>query len=231
MDNRLKIAVLNVATGKYINFIDPLYECISKYFFVDHDVDCFLFTDSDREFNGAKKYKIDRKGFPGDTLYRYHYFLLAEDKLKNYDFLFYLDVDMDIVDFIDEKIVHDMLAVYHPGFYKKHNGTFERRSNCQAFLPSNVTGPYFCGGVQGGKPEHYLKACHAIKKAIDLDNKNNITAVWHDESHWNAYLHKNKPNLKVLSPRYCYYPFKWLLDMEKQAKIVALDKDHEEIRA
>lgn len=228
----MKVAILNVATGKYINFVEQLHNDIREKFMINHDVSFFLFTDNeDKEFpDDVSKYYVERKGFPGDTLYRYHYFLLAKEKLKEYDFLFYLDVDMKILKEIGEEVVGDMVACLHPGFYKQNNGTFERRNQSKAFLPANVTYPYFCGGVQGGKPEHYLKACMQIKDAIDEDDKNQIMAIWHDESHWNAYLHINRPQLKALNPTYCYYPFPWMKQYEKYAKIQALDKNHEEIR-
>ena len=90
----MKIAVLNVATGGYIDLSKRLFQSIKSNFLVDHQVDIFLFTDSGEQFaDNVKKYNIKRRGFPGDTLLRYHYFLLAEKELLQYDFLFYLDAD------------------------------------------------------------------------------------------------------------------------------------------
>ena len=66
-----------------------------------------------------------------------------------------------------------------------------------------------------------------IKKNIDIDLNNNIIAVWHDESHLNRYFIDNKPEIE-LSPSYCY-PENWNLPFEK--KLIALDKNHNEIRS
>ena len=56
-------------------------------------------------------------------------------------------------------------------------------------------------------------------------------ALWHDESHWNAYLRKKTPSL-VLEPAYCYpeeaYP--WLSQYKDTKKIVARIKDEKELR-
>ena len=72
----MKVAVLNVATGGYVELAENLHKSLNENFMTDHEVDIFLFTDSDKEFGeNVRKYQIERKGFPGDTLYRYHYFL------------------------------------------------------------------------------------------------------------------------------------------------------------
>ena len=229
----MKIAILNVATGKYIKFVEKLHRDMREKLFVGHDVSFFLFTDNeDRDFpDDVIKIPVTKKGFPGDTLYRYHYFLKAEQQLQEYDFILYTDVDMAIHKSIGVEIVSNLLAVQHPGFYNKPNGTFERRPTSSACLPHSVVSPYLCGGVQGGRAEHYLEACRAIKEQIDVDDSNGVMAIWHDESHWNCYLHKCGKKVTVLGPEYCYYNFPWISHLKKTAIIEALDKDHEEIRA
>lgn len=229
----MKIAVLNVATGKYINLVDQLHYSIRKNLMNEHDVDIFLFTDSQKDFpSDVKTYQIERRGWPGDTLYRYHYFLKAEEELKKYDFLLYLDVDLCIQSPIGDEIISNLVATEHPGFYGKENGTFERRRQSQAFVPMATSHPYYCGGVQGGKSEIYLKACAEIKQKIDIDDENGILAIWYDESHWNSYL-KNFPPTLSLDPRYCYPTdayFPWIQSFEKSAKIITVAKNEEEIR-
>ncbi len=228
----MKIAVLNVATGKYIKFVDKLHSDMREKLFPGHELHFFLFTDDDeKQFPpDVTKVEVARKGFPGDTLYRYHYFLKAEEQLKKYDFILYTDVDMAIHKNVGDEIISDLLAVHHPGFYKRMNGTFERRKKSRACLPHTVVSPYLCGGVQGGRASDYLEACADIKNKIDQDDVNGIMAIWHDESHWNSYLHKCGKKVTVLGPEYCYYEFPWTKHLEESKIIEALDKDHEEIR-
>ena len=67
-----------------------------------------------------------------------------------------------------------------------------------------------------------------MAEQIDADSTRGITAVWHDESHWNRYLVDHPPTLE-LSPSYCWYP-----DGRSSAfegKIAVVLKDAREMRA
>jgi hypothetical protein len=71
--------------------------------------------------------------------------------------------------------------------------------------------------------------CERIAEAIDSDSGAGITALWHDESHLNAYRQRQRP-ATVLPPAFAYP------DLPEQAaawgiadispKILALTKDH-----
>ena len=232
----MKIAVINIATGIYISLFEKSKDCISKNFFPSHDVDLFLFTDSDKQFEDdrlqIKKYYVKRRGFPGDTLFRYHYFLKAEKELREYDYIFYIDVDMNVIGTVGEEVLVELVATYHPGFYKRSGATFETRKESTAYVPPSFDQKYFCGGFQGGTSENYLKASKQISDNINADGKNKIIAVWHDESHWNAYLKKNPPTI-MLNPSYCYPEerYEWLKEFEETKKIMPMIKDEKTLRS
>ena len=118
----MKIAILNIATNNYKLFLDQLHTSIEKYFLPEHTKDYFVWTDVEKfDFkHDVKIIKIEPQGFPGDTLFRYHYFLMAEDLLKKYDYIFYLDADMGIVDYVGEEVLTDRLGVQHPGFFAEN---------------------------------------------------------------------------------------------------------------
>lgn len=83
---------------------------MASNFLKGHPKFFFIFTDDVREAqrvlailagrNGdeialGRTIRISNRGFPADTLYRYHYFLLREDELLTAtDFLYYMDVDL-----------------------------------------------------------------------------------------------------------------------------------------
>lgn len=231
----MKIAVLNIATGRYIDLFERSKQHISDNFLTSHNVDLFLFTDSDREFSddriNIKKYFIKKRGYPGDTLFRYHYFLLAEKELLKYDYVYYIDVDMNVVSPVGEEIFGDLVATLHPGYYNRSGATFENRLESTAYVDPSDTGPYFCGGFQGGSPEFYLNASREISNNINMDGKKNIIALWHDESHWNSFLRKQKPTL-TLNPEFCYPQenYSWLKQFKDTKKIVCLIKDEKNLR-
>lgn len=248
----MNIGILSIATGKYVKFLRPLYESIQKFFLKDHKKTFIIFTDNVefvtslcQELNIKNQiFQIERKGFPGDTLYRYHHFHSAREKLKSLgidcpDALYYFDADMLVTDNVGDEVLptryKTLIATAHPGFYNRPGnnplGTPETRQMSKAFIPQDRYRPcYWAGGFNGGGFEAFMSLSAGIVGRINEDDKNNIIAVWHDESHLNCYLseHFIINQVKTLTPSYCY-PESWNLSFPK--KIIALDKNHEEVRS
>jgi len=256
------LGFLLVATGSYITYVADVINSIVKYFLPEHKKTFFIFTDKPTELkilenknkiledtkkiiygDGFTDYvitTIKRTGFPGDTLYRYHYFLLQEHEiLQRSDLLYYFDVDMEIVDIIKNEVIPDIredkyfIGVRHPGFYMKEPfknsyGSIETREESSAFVaPDMRKDIYIAGGFNGGLTQYYINMCKYITKNIDIDDSNNIIAVWHDESHLNKFMSHNYDNFNFLDASYCY-PGKMNIKCNK--KIVALDKNHDKVR-
>ena len=143
--------------------------------------------------------------WPMPTLFRYNLFLQQEEKLKEYDYIFYCDIDMLFVNFVGDEILGEGLtAALHPMYALRQNfnAPFEPNPKSTAYIPFHNT--YFAGGFQGGKSGEYIKAMKAMRNTIDLDfERNNYIARWNDESHWNKYLKENPPSV-ILSPAYIY---------------------------
>ncbi len=198
-----KIGIILIATGRYISFFEPIYQSYEKYFLPKYKKKYFLLTDSDKSFgDNVFTYKIIRKGFPGDTLYRYHYFLkIKEDVMNKVDIVYYTDVDMKAVSEIGNEILptneKPLVGVVHPGFFLQNRmGTPETRKNSLAYIDPTEKRPcYVCGGVQGGTVQKYFEASENISNMINTDGEKNIVAIWHDESYWNRYMVSIKINL------------------------------------
>jgi hypothetical protein len=232
----MKIAILNIATNNYKLFLDQLHTSIEKYFLPEHTKDYFVWTDVE-EFNfkhNVRIIKIEPQGFPGDTLFRFHYFLMAEELLKKYDYIFYLDADMGIVDYVGEEILTPRLGVQHPGFFEenKKQGTpdekiYPNNLKSTAYTKKEEIKQYCCGGFNGGSSEEFLKMSKQISNNINVDMDNKIIALWHDESHLNRYFVDNPPT-KILNCGYCAPESAWEVPFPK--KILALDKSVDKLK-
>lgn len=220
------IGLLIMATGKYIQFVDPLINSAEKYFCPNHKVTYFVFTDQemeDRE-NVVKVFQ-SRLGWPYDTLMRYETYYSSKEIIEDQDYLFACDADMLFVDEVGDEILGKLVAAQHPGFIGKR-GSYETNPCSTACVYDHEGEQYFAGGFYGGITEEVLKIFQTNIQNIYKDFENEFIAVWHDESHWNRYCIDHKPTV-ILSPSYLY-PESWELDYPK--KLLALDKNHEEVR-
>ncbi len=246
----MKIGILTIATGKYKKFVIPLYRSIIDKFLGSHEKTFILFTDEPQEIHNEiaalgksfKIIKIERKGFPGDTLLRYNHFSNARQMLLDMgqecpEVLYYFDADMLVHDDVGDEVLptskKDLIATAHPGFYLRPGqnamGTPETNPQSSAFIPQErYRLCYWAGGFNGGKFEDFMNMSKEISLRVDSDNTKGIIAIWHDESHLNAFLSERPEAVKTLTPSFCY-PESWKLPYQK--KIIALDKNHAEIRS
>jgi histo-blood group ABO system transferase len=229
----MKIAINIIATNKYIQFVQPLVDSIEKYFLVDHDITVNLFTDQDAVIyhnrTDIKIHKIPSYGFPDATLLRYHIMFGID---YDCDYIYYLDADMLINDFVGEEILGSLVAVRHPGYFiEPKSGSWETRIESEACVKPSERKKYYAGGFQGGRTGNYILAMEAIIIDIDIDTKRGVTAIWHDESHWNKLLVDFGSGIHELNPSYCM-PQAWSKRVYSKiqhlpAKILALEKSND----
>lgn len=228
-----KIALLLIATNKYDIFIQSFIDSCDKFFLSSQNnmVEYFLFTDSKKEYRSKRiinRIETPHKKWPFVTLLRYHNFLKIKSSLSLFDYLFYSDIDMRFVDYVDEEILSDLVATRHPGtLVLGDKMTPESNPFSTAFISSEDNYVYCAGGFNGGTSVKYFNMCENIAHNIDIDLQNNIIAKWHDESHLNKYFLKNPPS-KILSPSYCF-PEGWNIPFKP--KLLALNKNHQDIRS
>lgn len=166
---------------------------------------------------GVTIFPTEPVDWPLPTLLRYNLFLQQEEKLKDFDYIFYIDIDMRITDWIGEEILgNGLTAAQHPMYALRHNlyPPYDPNPESTAHIPmpgrlieengkKRFEPLYFAGGFQGGKTEDFIKAMKVMREKIDKDFNNNYIARWNDESHWNRYLYEVFPSV-VLNPSYIY---------------------------
>ena len=223
---RFKVGLLVVATGRYINFVEPLINSAKKHFLTNHDVTYFIFTEGQPpKADNIIKIQQNRLGWPYDTMMRYEMYYKAKDLLKDMDYLFASDADMLFVDTVGDEILSDRVATLHPLQFG-NTGSYDRNKNSTACINNGDGKNYFAGGFNGGSTKEFLRLADTITKNIYIDLGKNIIALWHDESHINRYYVDNEPT-KILSSSYCYPEG---LNLPYQQKLLALNKNHAEMR-
>ena len=230
----MKIAVLYIATGKYIVFWKDFFTSSEKFFIPGSTKEYFVFTDATEfEFsNNPQVHTISHQklGWPYDTLLRFQVFLKAKEQLVNCDYIFFFNANMQFVQTItaaeflpDGKTDDGLVATLHPRFFNKPREKFtyeDQQTTSLAYVDKSKGKNYFMGGLNGGTCKAYMKLIEELDKNIQLDLEKNVIARWHDESHLNHYMIDKNP--KILSPAYGYPQGK---DLPFKPKIIIRDKN------
>lgn len=228
------VGLLIMATGRYIEFVEPLVNSAKQHFCPGHEVTYFVFTDGVLSpMDNVVSIYQKRLGWPFDTMKRNFVYGQHRDAYAGIDYLFACDSDMLFVDTVGDEIFGERVATISPGFapgspYPRVRGAFETNPISTAYVRDDEGKDYyFAGGFFGGTTEEFLKIVDTTDANINIDLEKGLIAEWHDESHWNRYCIDNPPTV-ILSPSYCY-PENWKMPYKR--RLLALDKDHATIRS
>jgi hypothetical protein len=220
MNKKMRIAILTIATGKYHIFLDKLIESSEYYFLEDHEKEYFIFTDlpvyGNEKTDKINIIKQDHLGWPYDTMMRFHMFLSISEKLLEFDYVFFLNANMEFNRKIGEEILPKeedsyLVGVKHPGFhlgvtigwdneFKKIEFPYERNPEVSCHIKKGEGKHYFQGCFNGGRSIEWIDMCKCLTEMTDSDLSKNLIPVWHDESYLNWYFSKRK--VKSLPPVY-----------------------------
>ena len=144
------------------------------------------------------------------------------------------DVDMGFIAPVGDDVLGELCLTKHVLSYQTRDcnyWSYDRNPNSTAYVPFGDGVNYYAGGFNGGSSKTFMKMAETISKNVLADEEKGIVAEWHDESHMNRYAIDNPPD-NILPLAYCCPDWKDKLDFEKiQPKILALNKDHQEIRS
>lgn len=226
----MKIAILYICTGKYHIFFNNFYDSCERFFIQETEKTYFVFSDHHEleKFEHVRFVYKECEGFPNDSLFRFRTFLTIEKELREYDYIFFFNSNMQFIAPVDESVLPDLEngnlccldADYdkrypHPCFYP-----YERRKKSLAFIPRGLKQyHYYHAGLNGGKTKEYLEFCKTLDENIDKDYQNGIVAIYHDESHVNKYFSEHS----CLSLHEEYGTAEGSPNM-KNAKIILVDK-------
>ena len=181
-----------------------------------------LVTDLVKVRKEVNLFELEPVEWPLPTLFRYHTFLQQEEKLNEYDYIFYSDIDMHFVNFCGDEILgeNSLTLALHPMFSLRESLWFPYDANPKSEAYVKLPGSYiddgkggvkfrpeyYAGGFQGGATDLFIKAMKEMRKMIDLDfEKENYVPRWNDESILNSYIFRHPEIEKVvLSPAFVH---------------------------
>lgn len=227
------VAFIFIGTGKYVDFFEDYYDSVMDTFMPDVPKTIFAFTDrTDHElFNqeGVKTYEIKHQDWPFITLKRFEFIAQAEEELKEFSDIIFMDADMYVARDIGQEFLDSyskLFGVHHPGqFIYGDVCEFEGNPESTAFVSEDKRGKYRQGCFWGGRNPYILDMILTLKDNVRKDLENGIIAAWHDESHLNGYFCNYENEVTTLHSGYAH-PQNWNMPVEKV--IVHLDKNMEE---
>lgn len=220
-----KIALFLIGVNeRYWPYLKQVIEDCKTHFLPQHKVDFLVWSDMpEDQIKDAIVFPAEAVEWPAPTLMRYHLFLQQEEKLREYDYLFYLDADMRIITKISDEILGEGLTVAEHPMYslrREYIPPYEPNKDSTAYIPRlgqiieengkpRFRPLYLAGGFQGGKTDLFIEAMKTMRDNIDKDFNKNYVAIWNDESHWNKYVLDNANPIEghptvVMSPSYVY---------------------------
>lgn len=225
-----KIAILYICTGRYSIFWKGFFESCEKLLLNNTEKHYYVFTDCNNLGPLNERVHLvhqSKLGWPYDTLMRFSMFLKVESSLKKYDYVYFFNANLKIVNKINESEFlpvneNELVVVQHPGYFDKYpdSFTYDRNPLSLAYIPLNKGDFYVAGGLNGGTSKTYLNFIRRVNKNTQIDFSKGVVAKWHDESHLNKYILGKK--IKLLHAGFLYPEFD-KLDFSK--KIIIRDKN------
>lgn len=205
------------ATGRYLEkYLKSFLISAEQFFMTGHRVIYYIFADNianiphmelpEGRFMRVTEVK-EEKRWQDNSMNRMLIIgkLIKSHIMHEVDYIFCMDVDQVFKDSFGVETLGKRVAQLHAWFYRENKSkfTYERRRNSAAYIAEEDGDFYYHAAVFGGIPSSVLDLVTACYEGIEKDKKNNVEAVWHDESHLNRYFLNHKPTL-VLSPEYCW---------------------------
>ena len=211
-----KILVCFVGTGSYLEFLPNYYSKVMENFCPGYEKDILVLTDGEipepPDHIIVKETK--HKEWPYITLERFNIILKQRETIEDYDWFVFMDADtivnqkVEYDEFFDE--TKEYFGVHHPCHamnWPPHNqgyGAFDRTESRASVGDDDDLSTYWQGCLWGGKVPEIFGLMEELDSRTQLDLKEDIIALWHDESHLNKIFIERRDKVHTLSPDYAY---------------------------
>lgn len=109
----------------------------------------------------------------------------------------------------------------HKIIHRQGLGTWEEDRSSTAFVSPKDRRTYVMGAFWLGSGSAVVEMCDELARKVRLDHGRGYVAIWHDESHLNAYSASR--DVHLLSPAYLYVPGVWQLK-GLNPRLICIDK-------
>ncbi|XP_073351134.1 globoside alpha-1,3-N-acetylgalactosaminyltransferase 1-like [Pagrus major] len=238
----VSIAATVFSVGKYTKFLKDFLETAEQHFFVGFNVRMYVFTDRPEEVPQVKMAagrELIVRLVPSSNRWQeisarrmeIIQKLIEEELVDQIDYIFCLDVDSLFHARWGTESLGELVAVIHPGYFKSERRglDYERRPASRACMAADEGDFYYCGGAFGGAVKDVHLLAKTCRENFEADAKENIEAIWQEESHLNRYMWLNKPS-KLLSPEYLWQD---MVPREPEIRVVRFSgiiKNYQDIR-
>jgi len=206
-DDEMRIGIFSIFTGDYKVFYRRFVKNMRTCFFKDNKRKWVILSDVHLKRNRFLRKQTKTRIVPNDpwpynTLNRFHYFRdIVYKEFKDLDYVFFINSNAKCCDHItvnDIDLNKDFTFVLHDNHTHEDalQKPFERNTASTACYIDNWINPDYIGGrFIGAKPSKFLEMSNKLIENIEIDNQNNVMAIFHDESHLNWFYNTNKETL------------------------------------
>ena len=212
----MKLAVIFIGTGKYLDFLPAYYEACEEFLVPNTEKTYFVFTDG--ELTGTPDnlipYRQEHLPWPYITLERFKYIGRAKEDLSKFDYVLFMDADTRVVRTVtEEELFTDKkyIGVHHPCHFlglpphTEYLGAFEERKESRAGITDeDDISVYFQGCLWGGKVPYVLDMINELTERTQDELDRDVIAKWHDESQMNKFFAERREDVHVMGPQYAY---------------------------
>uniref|UniRef100_A0A8C6TBX7 Alpha 1,3-galactosyltransferase 2 n=1 Tax=Neogobius melanostomus TaxID=47308 RepID=A0A8C6TBX7_9GOBI len=236
------VALTVFAIGRYMEaYLKAFMISAEKHFMIGLPVTYYIFTDTPEEvptfkLGPERSMKVlytphhprwqDISMMRMKTISR----IIESEISYRFPYVYCLDVDSVFEDRFGSEALGESVALMHSYFYKlpKEEFSYDRNPKSKAYME---TGDYYYhAAVFGGTWRNVKAVVDSCYNGIMGDKKNNVEALWHDESHLNKYFWLHKPS-KVLSPEYYWDAISLKTRPEiKKARMIWAEKRYDVLR-
>ena len=144
------------------------------------------------------KIQQENLGWPGNTLYRYSMFMKLKEELKQYDYIYFVQVTGRLWTYMHEDLLIPKEGQYPLTVFRNIDMpdylSYDPQPNSTAFIDKDKEGKIYAqGGAFGGTPEAFIELSETCIANIAKNAENGVSEWLNDESHLNKFILDKNP--------------------------------------